>query len=147
MARRVRGSVANDQSSSCRLLVIIALITRGRGGLDPLLHSASIICFVCPPTPGRAASAYNSVCDHWSGKFVIIEVASLWSLACFWVVVYIAPKKPEVKVDNRLATFNSSFANFQGIFSLCRRQRCEMPRFSQISQMTPIKKPFVGQLK
>ena len=60
MARRVRGSVANDQSSSCRLLVIIALITRGRGGLDPLLHSASIICFVCPPTPGRAASAYNS---------------------------------------------------------------------------------------
>ena len=64
MARRVRGSVANDQSSSCRLLVIIALITRGRGGLDPLLHSASIICFVCPPTPGRAASAYNSVCDH-----------------------------------------------------------------------------------
>ena len=60
MARRVRGSVANDQSSSCRLLIIIALITRGRGGLDPLLHTASIICFVCPPTPGRAASAYNS---------------------------------------------------------------------------------------
>ena len=65
MARRVRGSVANDQSSSCRLLVIIALITRGRGGLDPLLHSASIICFVCPPTPGRAASAYNSSSYVW----------------------------------------------------------------------------------